>query len=393
MSTEYVYTETDHLDHHSIFYSIQLPNDKDLLEAIKVWELAADAKYIDILGYGQCMLYASIDPQDCAKIEVDKIDNLLNTGSCELLTGYTDFDLEQIPLAYKAMQRGRWNDFISVKATKAYLGSEQDDERLGDYFSRKWVVATQVQALIWYKKFMLDVVKNGISFREDKEPMNNDEASIEKPTNGKNTIVSNRFVLEGNYWNITFNQKPVMVNNTKGIRYIEYLIRNKGKEVHVSELFYAINPTDATHSNESLSDMSEEQLVEEGFSLGGLGNSFELTDEKTIAALKLYIEQLDDQIEEAKEYGEIEKKEQLEAKKDHIVARLRADTGLGGKSRQSNSAIERTRKSVEKRIHTDIKKLQKDFPEFADHLQAIKTGTYCQYKPVPEIFWEFSPKN
>jgi hypothetical protein len=194
MPPDYVYPKTSHLDYPSVFSEIKLPNDKDQLEAVKIWELAADAKYIDIVGYGQQMLYVSIAPQDCAKIEVERIDILLNTGSCELLTGYNDFDLEQIPLCYKAMVFGRWTDFTSIEATKAYLDSEQDDEKLEDYFSRKWVVTTQVQALIWYRKFMLDIVKNGISFREDKNstgdeksPTGEDESSTgeDKAVNGK----------------------------------------------------------------------------------------------------------------------------------------------------------------------------------------------------------------
>jgi hypothetical protein len=187
MSPDYVYPEISHLDYPSVFSEITLPNDKDQLEAIKVWELAADAKYIDIVGYGQQMLYASITPQDCAKIEVERINSLLKTGSCQLLTGYNDFDVEQIPLCYKAMLLGRWTDFTSVEATKAYLDSEQDDEKLENYFSRKWVVATQVQALIWYRKFMLDLVKNGISFREDKNPTGEDKSSTgdDKGANGK----------------------------------------------------------------------------------------------------------------------------------------------------------------------------------------------------------------
>jgi hypothetical protein len=401
MSPDYVYPKTSHLDHPSVFSEIKLPNDKDQLEAIEAWELAADAKYIDILGYGQLILYASIAPEDCAKIEVERINSLLKTGSCELLTGYNDFDLAQIPLCYKAMLIGRWTDFTSVEATKAYLkacldaeqNDEKDDAKIEDYFSRKWVVATQVQALVWYKEFMLDVVKNGISFREDKNPTDDDKGANEEPTNDKYTIKNNRFVLAGDYWDITFNQESVGVKNTKGIRYIEHLIRNIGKEVHVLELFYAINPKDATQSNESLSGMNEEQLAAEGFGLDSLDGAFELVDGKTIAALKLRIEQLNEQIEDATEIGDIEEQEKLKAEKDQIISRLSSDMGLRGKGRMSNSAAEKARKSVGKRISADIQKLQKTFPNFADHLQqAIIKGTYCQYKPVPELFWENYPK-
>jgi len=240
--------------------------------------------------------------------------------------------------------------------------------------------------IIWQRVFLLDEKRLKI----DSDYLLELSAKLQ-PAN--QAPLCNSFVLLGDYWNITFNQKTVTVNNTKGIRYIEYLIRNKGKEVHVSELFYAINPKDTSLPNKLLSGMSEEQLAAEGFSLGVLDDSFELLDKDAIELLKLRIEQLDDQIEDTKEFGEFEKQEKLEAEKDQIIARRSADLGLGGKSRSSNSAVERVRKSVEKRIRTDIAKLQKTFPEFADHIQAIKTGTSCQYKPDQDVFWGVFPKN
>ena len=43
------------------------------------------------------------------------------------------------------------------------------DERIHDlpemhldrYFSRRWIVATQVQALMWYKYYLQEVMQNG----------------------------------------------------------------------------------------------------------------------------------------------------------------------------------------------------------------------------------------
>ena len=134
--------------------------------------------------------------------------------------------------------------------------------------------------------------------------------------------------------------------------------------------------------------MTLEQLNDEGFSVSNLGTGFDLLDKNAIASLKLYIEQLDDQIEEANEFDNIEKKEKLESEKERIVARLSADMGLAGKSRLSTSPIEKIRKNVEKRVSTDINKIQKSFPDFADHLKtAIKTGTTCKYTPVPDLIW------
>jgi hypothetical protein len=176
MASNYSYTETEHLEHQSLFHNFRFDNnlldDKNLLEAIRLWEEAADDKYVDILGYACSRLAKTINPKAWAEIEVNNIDKLLATGSCELLSeyyvcGYYDLDLEQIPKAYKALLIHDGINFISnsLEATKKYLDSEQDDSLIDSYFPRTWVVASQVQALIWYKEFLVDVVKNGISFR------------------------------------------------------------------------------------------------------------------------------------------------------------------------------------------------------------------------------------
>ncbi len=201
--------------------------------------------------------------------------------------------------------------------------------------------------------------------------------------------INNSFVLSGDYWKITFNQKTVMIKDTKGIQYINYLIRIKGKSIHVSELYYAINPKDTTQTDDTLSSMTEEQLNTEGFSLSNLDNRFELLDKAAITSLKRHIEQLNDQIEEATEFGEFEALEKLETEKDQIIARLSSDMGLAGKSRLSSSPIENIRKNIERRISEDTRKLQNSFPEFASHLKtALKTGTVCQYTTFPDVFWE-----
>jgi hypothetical protein len=199
MASNYSYTETEHLEHQSFFHNFQfdknLPDHKNLLEAIKLWEEEADAKYDDILGYGCLRLRGAASPKAWAEIEVNNVDKLLNTGSCELLAKYPvcgdyGLDLEQIPKAYKFLLINGGINFISnsLEATKKYLDSEQDDLFINCYFPRTWVVASQVQALIWYKEFLLDVVRNGISFREDEKS----QITIENIIGYENILVSSK---------------------------------------------------------------------------------------------------------------------------------------------------------------------------------------------------------
>ena len=191
------------------------------------------------------------------------------------------------------------------------------------------------------------------------------------PDAKKQTPAENSFTNKGDYWEICYDGQCKSIKNSLGIRYIKYLIQNKGKEVHVTELFYHENP------------------LPEGLSISTFGDTGPLMDEKGKKELKSHIIKLDQQIADAIEFGDIEKAEELKNEKEQILTLLSTDFGLGGKPRKINSPIEKVRKRVEKRISTDIKNLDETFPEFSKHLACIKTGTECKYLPHSDILWKF----
>lgn len=211
MQSDHIYPDMGHIEWPSLFSNMQIPNDRSFLEAIKFWELAADAKYIDIKGYFCCILATSIDCRDCAKKELSNVHKLLETGVCNLLSGYDEFDIEQIKPCYDCFITGRWKNFISKDEYQNYIEAQArwqknyddmiadgvEDERffgmpemnLEGYFSRRWIVSTQVQALVWYMKFLHDIVENGISFREDQRSIIKDkEQYVKRPSCGRKSI-------------------------------------------------------------------------------------------------------------------------------------------------------------------------------------------------------------
>ena len=200
----------------------------------------------------------------------------------------------------------------------------------------------------------------------------------------------NRFVLEGDYWSITFHGTTKRFKNTKGMRYIQHLIRNQGKEVLVSDLFYAINPPDQGAINKELSSLSAEQLNEDGLSVSGLVDAGALITPEGQQRIKAYLQELKDQIEDAKETGDKDRQAELEEKQEGIRQQLIADLGLGGRSRIASSPIEQFRKNVTRCIHKDIRNIELKFSELGHHLHyCIKTGTFCQYAPPSKVKWHF----
>ncbi len=232
------------------------------------------------------------------------------------------------------------------------------------------------------KKNLIAGIKNKISTIKGKPSTTseidnfNNSARIDLPTESppdakKQTPAENSFTNKGDYWEICYDGQCKSIKNSLGIRYIKYLIQNKGKEVHVTELFYHENP------------------LPEGLSISTFGDTGPLMDEKGKKELKSHIIKLDQQIADAIEFGDIEKAEELKNEKEQILTLLSTDFGLGGKPRKINSPIEKVRKRVEKRISTDIKNLDETFPEFSKHLACIKTGTECKYLPHSDILWKF----
>jgi uncharacterized membrane protein len=211
-------------------------------------------------------------------------------------------------------------------------------------------------------------------------------ASIQDPI----TDETNSFWFTGDYWLITFEGQTRTLKNTKGIRYIAYLIQNQGKEVHVSDLYYAINPPDANAINTTHSSMTAEQLGGMGLSISDLGDAGDVLTPESKRRLQQAIRQLNEQIKEAAEMGDEDKQEILEEKKDNLIEYISTQSGLGGKPRKASSGIERIRKAVSKRIRGDINKLRKTFPDLDHHLkESLNTGIQCHYSPHPPIQWIF----
>ena len=84
---------------------------------------------------------------------------------------------------------------------------------------------------------------------------------------------TNRFTLTGEHWSVTYKGRSKTFSNTKGLRYIGWLIRNQGKEILVSNLYYAINPPDSSVTDSLHSGMATSQLEEIGLSVDDLGNA------------------------------------------------------------------------------------------------------------------------
>lgn len=201
----------------------------------------------------------------------------------------------------------------------------------------------------------------------------------------------NRMVLEGDNWTIIFKGIKKSINNHKGIRYIEHLVRNKGKSIHFMELYDTINPRSLSQTNSILSNTSDDRLAEEGLNRGDLNNTRDfILDRKSISDVTSRMEWLKMQIVDLVELGDLETMELHANELAILEEQISKDKGLINKPRQFNTESEKIRKSVQKSIKDALGNLKKSFPELAEHFKRyLVNSTECQYTPHHDVIWRF----
>lgn len=219
-----------------------------------------------------------------------------------------------------------------------------------------------------------------------------DERGIQEITGQQRDEVNdtNWIVYRGDHWEIVFNGHRCTKRDTKGIRYIEQLLRRKGTKVSVKDLYYIVNPSNPVAANQEFNGITQSVLDEQGMSIGELGDGWEAITDEVKRQLIQRARELKEKIEDADEIRDMEQKVKNEEEKYQIEKQLSAYLDSRGKPRLAGSTIDKIRKNVSKRIREDIEKIEAICSDLGTHLdECIKTGYDCQYAPNPDVNWHF----
>src|ERR1700730_7868424 len=204
------------------------------------------------------------------------------------------------------------------------------------------------------------------------------------------------FRKEGEFWTVGYGGKSFRLKDTKGLGFLAHLLRHPGTEFHVLDLAGGIggqrNDDEAGQSAQGL-PRGDEDLEKAGIHIGGLGDAGEMLDEQAKVAYRRRLSDLREELEEAKERGNVDRAEQAEREIDALTGELSRAVGLGGRNRRAVSASERARQSVGKTIKSVLDRIAQSDATLGDILsRCIKTGTFCSYQPDPDfpIEWEFA---
>jgi predicted ATPase len=191
------------------------------------------------------------------------------------------------------------------------------------------------------------------------------------------TTSVHRFAREGEYWTVTYQGTTSRLKDSKGLRYIGHLLRNPGSEIHVLDLVAQVEGTPAPSGGARSGS---------GLDSVGLGDAGEVLDPAAKAAYKRRLDDLQEELEEAREYNDPERAARLQEEKDALIQQLAGAVGLGGRDRKAASAAERARVSVTKTIKDALRKIADNDEALGAHLSStVRTGTYCAYTPDPRV--------
>jgi tetratricopeptide (TPR) repeat protein len=204
------------------------------------------------------------------------------------------------------------------------------------------------------------------------------------------------FRKEGEYWTVGYGRKTFRLKDSKGLGYIAHLLRHPAAEFHVLDLVGGIadrREDDETSQSVQGLPRGNEDLEQAGIHITGPGDAGEMLDEQAKVAYRRRLSELREELEEAKELGNVERAEQAEEEIDALTRELARAVGLGGRNRRAASASERARQSVTKTIKAVVARITENDAALGDiFARCIKTGNFCSYQPDPDlpISWKFA---
>ena len=187
------------------------------------------------------------------------------------------------------------------------------------------------------------------------------------------------FRREGDYWTIVYEGDAFRLRDSKGLLYVARLLSSPGRELHALDLIASEGASSSSQPTRAL-----------GLSVEG-SDGEPILDEEAKRAYRSRLAELEEEIEEARSWGDEERAARAEEERDALVQQLAGAVGLGGRDRKAASASERARVNVTRSIKSAIARIAEQSPALGKHLEAtLRTGTFCSYVPDPRsgIHWQ-----
>lgn len=183
---------------------------------------------------------------------------------------------------------------------------------------------------------------------------------------------------EGDCWALRGADRAVRLKDSKGLGYLAVLVEHPDVDLHALDLAATVDRAVAGGSRPSSAQIADLG----GDDAHGAGPAL---DEQAKAAYRARVEELRQELEEATEWADDERAARAREELDAIAEELARSVGLGGRDRPVASQAERARQNVGRALRKAIGRIAAEAPDLGAHLErAVRTGTYCCYRPDPD---------
>jgi hypothetical protein len=163
---------------------------------------------------------------------------------------------------------------------------------------------------------------------------------------------------------VVFEDQTARLRDLKGLHYLARLFAEPGRELHVLDLVAG----------------------ETGLTLSAGVDAGELLDAQAKQAYRRRLDEIEDDMDEARAMGDTGRAAQAETERDFLVRELARAIGFGGRDRRAGSMSERARVSVTRAVRQAMSRIREHNSPLGEHLdRAIRTGTYCVYLPDSRV--------
>jgi tetratricopeptide (TPR) repeat protein len=166
-----------------------------------------------------------------------------------------------------------------------------------------------------------------------------------------------RMIRESSLWRIEHGDQVCRVRDSRGMQLLARLIDHPGEELHVLAL---------------ASDEGELSETNAGAHL----------DASARRAYRERLGSLTTELAEARLHHDLGRLEKLEREREMLEQELSRAVGLGGRARLARSASERARINIQRRVKDAVARVSEVDAVLGRYLaQAVRTGTYCSFRP------------
>jgi hypothetical protein len=187
---------------------------------------------------------------------------------------------------------------------------------------------------------------------------------------------------EGGYWAVRHSGTVTRLPDGLGLRYLDLLIRNPGREVAARDIIQLASAAPASTAPASTAPASTApaSTAQPDLAQHPITAADDVLDARALAEYRRRLAELDDDLAEAERWNDTERASRARSERDFLLAELASATGIHGRPRRLASESERARVNVTRAIRSAIGKIRTHDPDAAAHLdQAVRTGTYCSY--------------